>query len=134
MIWISRGRLRQSSGYVRIGWSNRDIGGTIHLFVIDVREYTVSLDGIVSWRVEVALRAVLLSTDEETLQRFLAGQYDGTREQGQVNDILRKILVEKVELCETVLALSWTSCIEKDLVRKLWERELNIARATLEIL
>jgi len=134
MIWISQGRLRQSLGYVKIGWRNRDIGGTIRLFVIDVREYTISLDGIVSWRVEVALRAVLLSTDEEQLQMFLSGHYDGTREQRQVNDILRKILFEKVEQCEKVLALNWTDCIERDLVRKLWEGELNIAKTTLEIL
>jgi hypothetical protein len=113
--------------------------GVPHRFSVDLRwadnrEYTIDVDGEVSWRIEVALRAVLLATEEEKLHKFLAGYYDGAPEQAQVNDVLRGILVGKVQQCERVLAVKWSSCVEGDLVEKLWEGELSIARKALEIL
>jgi hypothetical protein len=92
------------------------------------------VEGEVSWRIEVALRAVLLAEDGEKLQKFLEGYYDGAPEQGQVNDVVRGILVTKVGECEGFFLGKLTSCIEKDLVWRVWEAELNIARKSLELL
>jgi hypothetical protein len=104
------------------------------VFGTDGSEYTIDVEGEVSWRIEVALRAVLLAEDTEKLQKFLEGYYDGAPEQRQINDIIREILVAKVGECEGFLEGMAMSCIESDLVRRVWEAELNIARTCLELL
>lgn len=135
MIWISREKSRTWWKCKKIGWTDTDIGGTALVFrLTDGSDYTINIDGDGSWRVEVALRAILLAAEEEKLQKFLEGYYDGAPEQAKVNDILRGILEVKVGQCEKVLAGKWTSCIEKDMVRTLWEGELNIARKALEVI
>jgi hypothetical protein len=77
---------------------------------------------------------VLLAEEGEKLQKFLEGYYDGAPEQGQVNDIIRGVLIAKVGQCEYFLVEKATSCIERDLLQKVWEAELNIARRSLELL
>lgn len=77
---------------------------------------------------------MLLAEEGEKLQKFLEGYYDGAPEQGQVNHIIRGVLVAKVGRCEYFLLEEGTSCIERDLLEKVWEAEWNIARRSLELL
>jgi SET domain len=101
-----------------------------HLSHAKEREYTISMEGEISFRVQVALRSILVS--EAELREFMEGKNDGEDQKGAVDEILRRILSEKMVVCEQALALEKQDCIEADFTRRLWERELHISRIAQE--
>ena len=111
----------------------KGIGGIpFHRFLTDGWEYTISRDGEVSFRIQVALRSVLVSEERE-LREFMEGREDGSRHQGQVNQILKEILTVKIKACEAALMeVKDTECIEGKFIRKLWEGELQIVRVAYD--
>jgi hypothetical protein len=90
-------------------------------------EYTISRDGEVSFRIQVALRSVLVSEESE-LREFMEGREDGARYQDQVDGILQEILISKIEACRVALDVEDKECIESTFIQRLWEGELHIAR------
>ena len=99
----------------------------LHVILTECREYTISMDGEVSFRIQVALRSVLVS-NVDLVREFMEGKSDGKDQQGQVDNIVRKILFEKVKACKEALAREGPECIEDEIVRKLWDAELQLAR------
>jgi hypothetical protein len=91
------------------------------------------MEGEISFRIEVALRSVLVS-EEKVLREFMEGRNDGEDQAAQVDDILRKILLEKIDVCERTLEMKKEDCIEGNLIRKLWEMELHISKVAQEVI
>ena len=94
--------------------------------------YTISVEGEVSFRIQVALRSI--RGDEQRLLGFMEGKNDGQEEQGYVDGLLRGILGKKIRDCETALKKVGGDDIEDIIVEKLWDAELHIARETLQLL
>jgi hypothetical protein len=97
-----------------------------------IRDYTICSDGEDSFRIQVALRTVVLDLDlqEDVLRLFMEGRDDGGEQQGDVDRILKGILVGIAEVCENALE----GVFEKDIIRRLWEEDLEIARSALHLL
>lgn len=97
-----------------------------------IRDYTICGDGEDSFRIQVALRSVVLDLDlrEDVLKLFVEGRDDGGEQQGDVDRILRGILVGITEVCENALE----GVFEKDIIRRLWEEDLEIAKNALHLL
>ena len=93
-------------------------------------DYTISVEGEVSFRIQVALRSI--RGDEQSLLEFVEGKNDGQEEQRYVDGLLRGILGKKVWECERALKKVGGDDIEDIIVEKLWDAELHIARETLE--
>jgi len=93
-------------------------------------DYTISVEGEVSFRIEVALRSI--QGDEQSLLGFMDGRRDGEEEQGYVDGLLREILGKKVRECERALKKLGGNEIEDIVAEKLWDAELHIAKETLE--
>jgi hypothetical protein len=89
------------------------------------------MEGEVSFRIQVALRTVLVA-DENVLREFIEGKVDGKEQQSQVDKMLRGILKDKIDACEVALTVKWANCIESRLAQNLWEAELEIARVAYE--
>ena len=89
------------------------------------------MEGEVSFRIQVALRSILVSEECE-VRDFMAGKSDGNREQHRVDTVVRTILQEKINACERILEERGKDCIESEFIRKLWEAELQIAQVALE--
>jgi hypothetical protein len=98
--------------------------------VFNDREYTVSFDGEVSFRIQVALRAGMI--EEGDVRAFMEGKTDGKAEQVLIDMILKRILSEKVGACEDALKDFVDSSFEGRVIRDLWESELEIARRAYE--
>lgn len=93
-------------------------------------DYTISVEGEVSFRIQVALRSIC--GDEESLLEFMEGKRDGVEEQGYVDSLLKGILKRKVRECERAIKKSEGDGIEEIIAEKLWDAELHIAKETLE--
>ena len=93
-------------------------------------DYTISVEGDISFRIRVALRTVRL--DEQSLFEFMEGRRDGHEEQGYVDGLLKGILRKKVEECEGALNRLCEDKVEDIIAQKLWDAELHIAKETLE--
>jgi len=93
-------------------------------------DYTISVEGEVSFRILVALRSI--QVDEHSLLEFMEGKNDGQEEQRYVDGLLRGILAKKVRECERALKKLGGDEIEDIIAEKLWDAELHIARETLE--
>ena len=64
----------------------------------------------------------------------MEGRNDGREQQKEVDEILRRILQERVKICErTLVVIGKEHCMESDFIRRLWEVELKIARDTCEL-
>lgn len=93
-------------------------------------DYTISVEGEVSFRIQVALRSIC--GDEQSLLEFMEGKRDGVEEQGYVDSLLKGILQRKVSECERAIKKSDGDGIEEIIAEKLWDAELHIAKETLE--
>ena len=62
----------------------------------------------------------------------MEGKSDGTGEQDQINSILKWILSGKLGSCEEALNMSMEKSIECQIIRNLWESELEIAQRAYE--
>jgi hypothetical protein len=89
------------------------------------------MEGEISFRIQVALRSILVSEECE-VRDFMEGKSDGNREQRRVDTILRTILQEKINACEGILEERGNDRIESEFIWKLWEAELHIAQVALE--
>jgi hypothetical protein len=97
-----------------------------------IRDYTIGCDGECSFRIQVALRTVVMDLDvqEDVLKRYMEGTDHGGEQQGDVDRILKGILVGIAEVCEKALE----GALEKDITRRLWEEDLEVARTALHLL
>jgi hypothetical protein len=95
---------------------------------VDGREYCVLMEGEVSFRIQVALRSILV--EEEVVRKFMEGKDDGAAQEKKVDTILRGILKKKVGACETALSTK-VDGPQANISRLLWESELEIARVAL---
>ena len=89
------------------------------------------MEGEVSFRIQVALRSILVS-ERHQLRDFMEGRSDGKEEQSPVDMILRRILHEKINICERTLNEDWKDCVESNFIRRLWGAELRVAQVALE--
>lgn len=89
------------------------------------------MEGEISFRIQVALRSILVSEEQE-VRDFMAGTSDGNGEQRRVDMILERILQEKINACERVLEGRGKDCIESEFVLRLWKDELHIAQVAME--
>lgn len=93
-------------------------------------DYTISVEGEASFRVQVALRSI--RGDEQSLLEFMEGKRDGLEEQWEVDGSLKGILTRKVSECERALKKLGGDEIQDIIAEKLWDAELHIAKETLE--
>src|SRR5579859_1398658 len=128
MILTSVMRLRNLCGKSKSGWRSRGIGGMMSGCGVDGREYCVLMEGEVSFRIQVALRSILV--EEEVVRKFMEGKDDGAAQEKKVDTILRGILKMKVSACETALSTK-VDGPQANISRLLWESELEIARVAL---
>jgi hypothetical protein len=99
------------------------------LQIADYSDYTIAAGGEVSFRIQVALRAVILDPrkEESILRQFMEGTSDGNAQQREIDEMLKRLVKQKIQECENALATVQKDCIEGNIVRQLWEAELNIA-------
>jgi len=88
------------------------------------------MEGEVSFRIQVALRSILVSEERE-VRDFMEGKSDGKTEQSRVDTILQRILQEKISVCERTLKAEGKDCIESNFIRRLWGAELHVAQVAL---
>jgi len=93
-------------------------------------EYTVSNDGEISFRIQVALR-IGIGRREREVRGFLLGERDGREEQDEVDRALRNVLERKVVESEKFLKELKGEGNEVGIIRALWEAELQIAKTAL---
>jgi hypothetical protein len=100
------------------------------LQITDYSDYTIAADGEVSFRIQVALRAVILDPrkEESMLREFMEGRIDGNTQQHEIDELLKKILKHKIQECEKALATVQRSCIEAKTIQLLLESEMSIAQ------
>lgn len=93
-------------------------------------EYTISNDGEVSFRIQVALR-MGIGRREVEVRGFMLGERDGREEQDEVDRALRNVLERKVVESEEFLKELKGEGDEVGIIRTLWEEELQIAKTAL---
>jgi ribosomal protein S3AE len=62
------------------------------------------------------------------LREFMEGRIDGKTQQHEIDEILEKILKQKIQECEKALATVQRGCIEGKIVQRLLESEMSIAQ------
>jgi GTP cyclohydrolase III len=85
-----------------------------------------------SFRIQVALRTVVIDIDkqQDILRRFMEGKDEGIAQQRKVDRILKGILTDIAKHSEVALKVG----VGKDVIKKLWEENLRIAKAALDAL
>lgn len=75
---------------------------------------------------------MVLDIDEQQdiLRQFMEGKDDGIAQQREVDRILKGILTDIAKHSEVALK----DGVEKDVIKKLWEENLRIAKAALDAL